>query len=172
MPFVDELDGVPLVAAGPYAGPLAAGIRRFKYQRAPALARPLASLLIAPARAMAFSKDVSWVPVPLHYARLVERGFNQSALLASVLASSTGSRVSALALRRQRNTAQQAELDRYARLSNTSGAFVVRKKPDGPVVLVDDVVTTGATMRACLRSLQQTGVDVRAAFTLARTHPL
>lgn len=168
----DELDGVPLIAAGLYTGPLAVGIRRFKYERAPALARPLASLLLAPARGLSLSNDVVWVPVPLHYARLVERGFNQSALLASRLASATGGDYSPLALKRQRETAQQAELDRAARLANMSGAFVVRSRPRRPVVLVDDVVTTGATVRACLRAFELSGVDVRAVFTLARTHPL
>lgn len=172
VPIFDRIEGVPLCAAGAYGGPLADGIRHFKYGRQPALAGPLASLLLEPARAMNLSSETSWVPVPLHYARLVERGYNQSALLAAALAASTRTRVSALALTRCRETAQQAELDRSARLANVEEAFVVRKRPRGDVVLIDDVVTTGATVRACLRALAQRGVEVRAVFTLARTHPL
>lgn len=168
----DEIDGVPLVAAGAYAGPLARGIRRFKYERQPALAEPLASLLVERARDMALPSGSVWVPVPLHYVRLVERGYNQSALLAAALASRTGTRVDASALERSRDTPHQAELERAARLANVEEAFVVRKKACGPVVLVDDVITTGATVRACLRALTREGVKVRAVFTLARTHPL
>ena len=172
LPFVDEIDGVPLVAAGAYSGPLACGIRRFKYERQPALAGALASLLLEPARRMALPRDSVWVPVPLHYARLVERGYNQSALLAAALATNTHTHFDPMALKRSRDTAHQADLERAARLANVDDAFIVRKKTRGPVVLIDDVVTTGATVRACLRALMREGVKVRAVFTLARTHPL
>jgi ComF family protein len=171
-PQYDELEGVPLVAAGAYQGALANGIRRFKYGSQPALARPLASLLVPAAERMNLPKSVVWVPVPLHYARLVERGFNQAALLGAVLARATRTRFAPRALERRRETMQQAQLKRSLRLDNMSGAFGVRGTIGGEVLLIDDVVTTGATATACMLALREKGVKVRAVFTLARTHPL
>ncbi|MFZ5891730.1 MAG: ComF family protein [Myxococcota bacterium] len=171
-PIADEIEGRPLLAAGIYAGPLAAGIRRFKYVPQPDLAARLAALLTAPAERMRLPKSTLWVPVPLHYARLVERGFNQSALLARALARTTGTRFEANLLKRTRETTQQAQLERAERLLNTQDAFEVRGRTDAEVVLIDDVVTSGATVTSCIFALAQKGVKVRAVFTLARTHPL
>jgi len=172
-PLVGEVEGVPLLAAGLYQGPLAKGIRRLKYDQRPELARPLASLLARPAEQMSLPPRVVWVPVPLHYARLVERGFNQSALLARSLAQLSGTKCAARLLCRRRETAQQAQLDKRSRERNTLGAFAVRMSPsEAEVLLVDDVVTTGATVSACIGALREKGVKVRAVFTLARTPPL
>ena len=171
-PLAEELEGVPLVAAGLYQGPLANGIRRFKYGADPSLARPLGSLLLGAAEQMRLPRAAVWVPVPLHYTRLVERGFNQAALLARELAHGTRAHFRPRALERTRETAQQAQLARSQRITNLRGAFVVRGNLAGEVVLVDDVVTTGATANACIFALQEKGVKVRAVFTLARTHPL
>jgi ComF family protein len=171
-PVFGELEGLPLWAAGWYDGPLARGIRRFKYDPRPELARPLAALLASPAEQMSLPRSALWVPVPLHYARLCERGFNQSALLAQALARRSRSHCAARLLIRHRETAQQAELGKSSRQRNTEGAFSVRSPTDAEVVLVDDVVTTGATLRACIFALREKGVKVRAVFTLARTPPL
>ena len=172
-PVVGEIEGVPLLAAGLYQGPLAKGIRRLKYELRPELARPLASLLARPAEQMSLPPRVVWVPVSLHYARLVERGFNQSALLARALAQLSGTKCAPRVLCRRRETAQQAQLDKRSRERNTLGAFAVRTPPrEAEVLLVDDVVTTGATVSACIGALREKGVKVRAVFTLARTPPL
>jgi ComF family protein len=163
------IDGVPLVAAGVYQSPLAPAIRRFKFEGHSELAPELARLLGA---RLAFFRleQTLFVPVPLHRARLVERGYNQSALLAQTLARELGARVNPRALERTRATEQQAALDRRARGDNVHGAFRVRAAaPHTPVVLVDDVVTTGATARACLDALRQAGSRVVLVAALART---
>jgi ComF family protein len=157
------------VSAGSYARPLDAAIRRFKFERHPELARPLASLLATSVAALGVQPGDAWVPVPLHRARLVERGFNQSALVARCLARSTRSRFAARVLERHRDTEQQARLGRDARNENALGAFAVRRRPTvGRVVLVDDVVTTGATASACLAALREEGIEVIAVVALAQ----
>jgi ComF family protein len=164
-----HVDGVPVVSAGSYEPPLDAAIRRFKFERHPELARPLAGLLDARVKALGVGPSDAWVPVPLHRARLVERGFNQSALVARCLARSTRSVFAARALERLRDTEQQARLGRSARSDNALGAFALRRAAGaGRVVLVDDVVTTGATASACLAALREGGIAVLAIVALAQ----
>ncbi|HTQ07251.1 MAG TPA: phosphoribosyltransferase family protein [Polyangiaceae bacterium] len=163
-----ELDGVPLVVAGRYQAPLAPAIRRFKFEGHSELAPELARLL-APHLAVFELTSVRYVPVPLHRARLVERGFNQSALLAQRLARELGGRAEPRLLERVRVTQQQAQLGREARAENVRGAFRVRRGVSGErVVLVDDVVTTGATARACVGALRAAGSEVLLVAALAR----
>lgn len=160
---------VPLFVAGAYAGALARAITRFKYEPRPELAAPLARLLLRAASEAALPLDLVWVPVPLHFERLVERGFNQSALLARELARATRRPMAARLLRRQRDTGHQAQLGRDERAENVRNAFVVRRAGPCAVALVDDVVTTGATIEACIATLKQQELRVQAVFALART---
>ncbi len=110
------------------------------------------------------------VPVPLARWRLWRRRFNQSALLADALARETGLPMEPLALLRVRATRSQVGLTRAQRRKNVAGAFRVaprrRHRIDGQaVLLVDDVITTGATAEACARALRRAGarrVDVLA----------
>jgi ComF family protein len=113
------------------------------------------------------------VPVPLHYTRLVVRGFNQSGWLAQAVAAETGRQVAVDALVRTRRTPSQAGLAGRARRRNVSGAFKVRKSRLGAVagkrvLLVDDVLTTGATLSACTRALKQAGARHVDVLVLAR----
>jgi len=162
------LDGVQLVAAGVYQAPLEPAIARFKFGGHSELSRALAGLLAA--RIEPFSLgEVAFVPVPLHRNRLVERGYNQSALLAARLARELGGSALPRALERVRSTDQQARLGRDARAENVRGAFRARPGRMPPrVVLVDDVVTTGATARACLKALKDAGSEVILVAALAR----
>ena len=165
----EDLDGVPVVAAGAYAPPLSSAIRRFKFEGHPELARPLSSLLLPAVQKLGLRASDLWVPVPLHRARLIERGFNQAALLARSLSSRTGSTFAPRLLERRRETVQQARLGRVARGENALGAFALRRcSTGGRVVLVDDVVTTGATARACLLALKEGGIEVLAVVALAQ----
>jgi ComF family protein len=167
-PSALDIDGVPVVAAGDYAPPLSLAIKRFKFDGHPELARPLSSLLEPAARGLGLGKKDVWVPVPLHRARLVERGYNHAALLARALAKRTRSEARPLLLERLRDTSQQARLDRDARVENTVGAFALRGPLSGRrAVLVDDVVTTGATVRACLTAFREGGIEVVAVVALA-----
>ncbi len=163
-----EIDGLPVFVAGDYAPPLSTAIKRFKFEARPELARPLSSLLAESVAELGLGRRDVWVPVPLHRARLIERGYNQAALLARALAGRTRASIAPLLLERSRDTSQQARLGRSAREDNTLGAFRLRRPFSGErVVLVDDVVTTGATVRACLAALQAEKIAVRAVVALA-----
>jgi ComF family protein len=153
-------EGVPL-AAFSYGGAIATAITRLKYEQRPDLARPLGDLLgRALAARHASLAGVVVVPVPLHAGRLAERGFNQSALLARRACARLGGELSPMALVRVRDTPRQANLDRASRLRNVEDAFRARhpeRVRGRRVLLVDDVSTTGATLRACARALQAAG---------------
>lgn len=113
------------------------------------------------------------VPVPLHFTRLVMRGFNQSGWLAQEIGRAAGKPVLVDALVRQRRTPSQAGLSGRARRRNVSGAFRLRKGraaqiAGAQVLLVDDVLTTGATLSACTRALKQAGARQVDVLVLAR----
>lgn len=113
------------------------------------------------------------VPVPLHYVRLVRRGFNQSVWLAAALSRRTGKPVHVDLLHRSRHTPIQGGLSPDARRRNVAGAFSVpkrhRRRLEGKrVLLVDDVLTTGATAQACARALKSGGASSVDVVTLAR----
>ena len=149
-----------------YDAPLREAIHMFKYRRRRALAGPLGALLVE-----ALPDHVrgceAVVPVPLHVGRLRERGFNQSALLAAAAGTALGIQVSD-GLRRIRATGQQVGMDRLAREANVRGAFAWDGgSPPGSVLLIDDVLTTGATMRECARALRAAGCQEVHAVALA-----
>jgi ComF family protein len=111
------------------------------------------------------------VPVPLHPRRRRERGFNQAELLALALARGTGLEVSPGLLVRRRDTSSQAGLSAASRRRNVTGAFAARHRPrlvGRTLVLVDDVITTGATAAACARVLKQAGAAEVRLVTVAR----
>ncbi len=167
-----ELDGVPLLVAGEYAPPLSTAITRFKYQGRPELSRCLASLVLPALERLRLPRDAVLVPVPLHPQRLATRGYNQAALLAQELARISRFGCDPRLLRRARETERQVGKSRAARLTNASGAFELRRKPRAAnIVLVDDVVTTGSTVRACAQALNQGGVALVGVVALAWALP-
>lgn len=109
------------------------------------------------------------VPVPLHRARLRQRGYNQSLELARPLAAAVGAPLRHDVLERIRGTSAQTELDRAARRSNVRGAFRARGATlPAHVVLLDDVMTTGATLAECARVLKRAGAKRVDVWALAR----
>ncbi len=113
------------------------------------------------------------VPVPLHWTRLFGRRYNQSALLARAVARSAGLTAVPDAMLRRRATKSQGRLSAAARRRNVRGAFAVRpsrrKTIEGRrIVLVDDVLTTGATAEACARALKRAGAAAVDVLVLAR----
>ena len=113
------------------------------------------------------------VPVPLHRRRLFTRRYNQSALMAKALGRLTGTVVAPGLLRRTRHTATQGTLSRSARHKNVAGAFAVHAGHATYVkgahfLLIDDVMTTGATIEACTKTLMRAGASSVDVLTLAR----
>ena len=162
--------GLPVRAAGTYAGPLRMAIHRYKYRGEPGLAAELGDLvasLLAADLARGARVDVI-VPVPLHPRRVRERGYDQTALLAERVASRTDVPLRT-ALRRVRHLRPQIELDRPERLRNVSGAFagVSGSLRGTAVALVDDVVTTGATLRETARAARRCGARRVRAYAVA-----
>ena len=163
--------GTLILAFAVFGGPVALALRRFKYAGRADLGRPLGHLARHAVRAAGLVADVV-VPVPLHPARLAERGYNQAALLGAEVARELGAPLEARGLGRTRNTAHQARLDRAGRLTNVTGAFRVRapaRVRGLRVVLVDDVATTGATLAACSAALLAAGALSVTALVVART---
>jgi len=158
-------------AAFVHEGPLARAIHRFKYEGRSELAAPLGRAFADAegARLRALGPDLLLVPVPLHRRRLLQRGYDQAALLARVLASATRLRLELGLLRRVRATRRQVGLTEAEQMANVADAFTVaRSVPPRPVVLVDDVFTTGATARAASGALLAHGARVVHVLTLAR----
>jgi ComF family protein len=169
-----ELDGgPPLVGIGSYSGGLATAVQKLKYGGRTDLARPLGSrlasrILDAP---VTETRGAVLVPVPLHRARLAARGYNQSALVASTLRDLLGLPLDVESLRRTKATREQALLAREDRRDNVAHAFASRPMQGARVVLVDDVVTTGATVLGCVRALADAGGTVVLVAALARAQP-
>lgn len=153
---------------GAYEGALRELIHLFKYAGVRTLARPLGGYL-----AMALPRDRRFdalVPMPLHWLRRWRRGFNQSELLAREVSRRCGIPV-LKAVRRTRATRTQAGLSPSARRENVAGAFRLRRRVrlEGMrLLLVDDVMTTGATAAACASALKRGGAAMVALLALAR----
>lgn len=157
---------------GVYASVLKELVHFFKYQRHPGAIREIAPLLeqyLREHNETHAGLEVVWVP--LHPDKLKERGFDQSYVLADRLARLCGLPLVEGALRRVRDTPPQARKTRAERMENVKGAFeVVRPEwvSGRRLLVVDDVLTTGATMNEVAKVLKRAGADRVEAFTLAR----
>ena len=151
---------------GAYEGVLRELIHLYKYGRVRTLARPLGALLAA-----ALPREERFdavTPVPLHWRRQWQRGFNQSELLARTIARRCGIPV-LRALKRERPTVAQAGLSNTGRRQNVAAAFRPRRTVEGKrILLVDDVMTTGSTAAACAMALKRAGAAKVALLTVAR----
>ncbi len=147
-------------------------IHRYKYARAGWFEPFLADLLVRAARpALAEGGWTAVVPVPLHPLREREREFNQAARLARHLGRALGLPVQTGWVRRVRFTPTQTRLDRAARAANMRHAFAPVPGAccaGARVVLVDDVLTTGATTNSCARALRAAGAAAVCVWTVAR----
>lgn len=154
-------------AGGLYGGPLAEAIQGLKYQGRAAAARPLGGWLAARVR---LPPGALVAPVPLARRRRLERGYDQAALLAGHLARAAGAPLARRALRRIRETPPQVGRTRAARARNVAGAFQADPAlvAGRDLVLVDDVVTTGATADAAAEALRLAGARSITVVALAR----
>ena len=150
-----------VLALGRFEGRLASAVRALKFQGVTRLAEPLAAELAVQVRRRGW-RPSAVTSVPLHHSRLRERGYNQAELLARACASKLGVPWLPL-LERPHRTAQQARLATHRRAANTAAAFTLAA--DAPrimparILLMDDVLTTGATLEACRRILLAAGAD-------------
>jgi ComF family protein len=152
-----------------FEGPLRQAIHHLKYSGRSSLAEPLGDYMSARWQGGPLPADLI-IPVPLHAARLRERGYNQSTLLARQLSHASALPVVEGALARIRATAPQITLNAAEREANVRDAFEARAELviSRRVLLVDDVCTTGATLVACSRALKAAEATSVWALTLAR----
>lgn len=164
-------DGIEAWAPVAYEGPARALVRGLKFQGAVRLAAPMAAQIAACAPPDLLAPPAVLVPVPLHPVRARRRGFNQAEQLAIALSRRTGLRVHDCLLRGGRADARQVGRSRAERLAGTAGAVELRRgaRPPTAALLVDDVVTTGATFSACAAALEAEGVERVAAVAYALT---
>ena len=159
-------------AAGRFHGVLRAQIHQFKYERALWLKHDLTDLLHGCLIAY-FDPEVVdvVVPVPLHPVRLRERSYNQAAVLSQALSRRIGRRFDGRSLIRVRKTDSQTRFDAAHRRMNILGAFEVAR-PEWVtgrcVLLIDDVMTTGATLNECARVLKKAGARTVWGLTVGR----
>jgi ComF family protein len=151
-----------------YTSSISALVEELKYGDKPGLAEILVPYM-ASALVVRPGRRTRVVPVPVHPSKRRERGYNQSGLLAEGLARSLGLRFGDV-LAKTRATVSQTGLDREVRLRNVTGSIGVKKAaaiPFGRALLVDDVVTTGSTLRECACALEAAGVREIGACAVA-----
>lgn len=152
-----------------YDFPLDKLVQSFKYGHRLALGAYFGRQLAALAQSMPVD---TVVPMPLHPARLRERGFNQALELARPVAQRLGSPIALTACQRTRHTSTQANLAWRERVKNIRGAFHCTEDFSGRrVLLVDDVMTTGASLNECARTLKLHGAATVVALVVARALP-
>lgn len=156
-------------AWGMYQDPLRKAIRRLKYARDIALGDALAQHLLGLVERNRIEADLV-IPVPLGRKRRKERGYNQAALLARSLALMVGLPFKPMAAKRTRETASQVGLSLEERHDNVAGAFWAdpEQVAGKAVLLVDDVLTTGATLEAAAQALRHAGARQIEAVVVSR----
>jgi ComF family protein len=154
-----------VIAYGLYEGVLKEAISRFKFYGLRRLSRPLGGLLPN----LPIPEADAIVPVPLTAKGLRQRGFNQSLLIARVVSKKTGIPLNIDTLFKIKETPPQVGLSASERHKNLAGAFEVKGDLKGKrILLVDDVVTTGATAAACSKALLKAGAQEINVLTIAR----
>jgi ComF family protein len=152
-----------------YRGTGARLVHALKYERATWLEPEITLLLRAEPRWRDFFSGALLVPVPLHPRKERSRGYNQAEVITRAIRAAIPDAGRLACLRRVRATTSQTMLSREARLRNLRGAFACHEAPPQarPLVLVDDVLTTGATLNAAAAALRAAGAGAISAFTLA-----
>ena len=171
LPFRQPAGIVQLEWCASFNGPARASVHALKYDGELRLVAPLAEVMAARWRRAGIGGQI-FVPVPVHAQRRRERGFDQAELLARDVGRRLGL-PTLYALERAARTTAQHQLGRGARQSNVKGAFTVASRHAEAVrgkwlVLIDDVVTSGATLAGCAAALYDAGAFAVSALTLAR----
>jgi ComF family protein len=166
---------LPVFAWGVYGGTLKRAIAALKYDNQSQLAQPLGYWLAqAWLNSQLASNRLTVVPIPLHADKQKQRGFNQAALLAQSFCQITGLHLQQQGLERVRNTAPQFSASAREREKNLAQAFVLgsglrRYYPAQPILILDDIYTTGATARSAAQTLHDAGFKVYGVVAIATT---
>ncbi len=129
-------------------------MQQLKYGASPQIGLFLGKLIAARLQDSDFVEKLQViVPVPLHNKRQITRGYNQSERIATGIGRSLGVTIDTNRIRRKKHTSTQTAMSRDERWENVKDAFEVVKPMNHHILLVDDVITTGATLEACIRSL-------------------
>jgi ComF family protein len=170
-----EGNGLPVLAWGTYQQQLKTALTALKYNGHQSLAEPLGRALGQHWQRFPIisRRQPRVVPIPLHPEKLQARGFNQAALLAAAFCRQTGLPWATAGLVRQRATLPQFGLGAAERQENLAGAFSLGKdfcdrRPTEPVLLLDDIYTTGTTVRAAADTLRRHGISVCGVVAIAR----
>jgi ComF family protein len=156
-------------AWGHYRGALEKLVQAFKFERHDFLDDAFAGLLEETLLARGDAAFDAIVPVPMHRAKERRRGYNQAELIARALAKRIGSRCHPSLLTKTAERATQSTLDRSHRAANVHGVFAASKSAKGrSILLVDDVCTTGETLRACAAQLVRAGAGRVCAIAVAK----
>lgn len=163
--------GLSVFAWGDYKGTLKKAIAALKYNNQPQIAKPLGQWL-AQAWLTQIDKKLVVVPIPLHAQKLQKRGYNQAELLAASFCDFTGLTLRSQGLKRIKATEAQFSLSVAQREQNLTAAFGLgtefqRQRPKYQVLLLDDIYTTGATVRSAVLTLQKQGISVYGVVAIA-----
>ncbi|MGP4844655.1 ComF family protein [Marinobacter sp. 1Y8] len=158
-----------VIAPWVYGFPVNAAISRFKYSSQRSLGRPFAIALANTIRSRDTALPEALVPVPMEPGKLRKRGFNQAEEIAIWLSEQLDVPVFGGGLERTRRSDAQSGLDRKRRLTNLKGAFAVKRRVPDHIALVDDVMTTGATVEELSRLLRRHGAKRIDVWVIART---
>ena len=150
---------------GFYEGKLEQAIRAYKFHHTTKLGKLFAQQMARTLQEQPWKIEVICA-VPLHWSRYLERGYNQSTIIAKHLAKHRNLPYQPL-LKRVKRTQQQAKLSKVERLNNVSNAFMA-KKAKGCILLIDDVITSGATSQACIDALLEAGASQVIVAAIAR----
>lgn len=167
---------LPKLIWGQYQGQLKQAIARLKYENHPELAHPLGEWLGETWNQLNLGKNPSpiVIPIPLHPDKLKQRGFNQAEKIAQSFCHTTGLSLFPHGLIRQRHTAAQFGKTASERHTNVKNAFTVNpeflsRSPNSPILLLDDIYTTGATTQAAAETLRDRGRSVYGVVAIATT---
>ncbi|MBQ9313422.1 MAG: ComF family protein [Clostridia bacterium] len=162
--YVDKL-----VSLFQYKDFIRSKILEFKFDGKPYIGNTFAELMCSVMQEKNIVTDIL-VPVPIHKRRYIERGYNQSELLAKFISKKMNVKYNAKLLKKTRNNIAQSTLNRENRMKNVTNVYKVNSKYNicgKSVLLIDDIYTTGATAKECAKVLKQSGAKEVVCFTVA-----